>query len=299
MKYFIYTIIFFLQVNFSFACLNGETKILKNGFYLYEDHDSFDIPRGHNFGIIDFEKVKENLETAYIKTKDLDYLSDVGYILILQGKYKEALSLYLDIEKRSPNKYSTASNLGTLYELMGENLKALQWIERSFKINPKSHYSSEWIHVNILKAKIKSDTNSGESLINTNFGFENLPKSDLSGSELESLKRNIYFQLNERISFIKSKDKIIALLLYDLANINYLLKKRSDIYLTLYKMAEEYGFDKKDIQDRIDAIKNHTEIKKSSSIVKEKKFDFAKYENTFILILGLFLVIFLIFRLRK
>lgn len=292
-------ILLFLQINFSFACLNGETKILKNGVLLYQDKETFDIPKGHDFTKIDFEKVKKDLNAEYEKTKDIDYLSDVGYILILQEKYQEALSTYLLIELKKPNRYTTASNLGTLYELMGENDKALKWIKKAIEIDPKSHYGSEWLHVNILEAKIKADSISGEDLINTTFGNGNYPETILNKTKLESLKREIYFQLNERISFIKPKDKIISILLYDLANINYLLGKKEDIYLTLYKMAEEYGYDQKIIQDRIGAINTKIANNEITNKGNDKKFDFAKYQTTFILILGLLLVIFLIFKLRK
>ncbi|OIV42787.1 tetratricopeptide repeat protein [Flavobacterium johnsoniae] len=107
----------------TFACLNGESKILKNGAYAYQDYDGF-VPVGHHFFSGDFPKLIVELDSLYKKTNDLDYLSDKGYLLIVLGKYQEALNLYLNIEKREPNRYSTASNMGTLYELMGENQKA-------------------------------------------------------------------------------------------------------------------------------------------------------------------------------
>ena len=270
----------------------------KRSFVVWRQRN-FDIPKGHDFAKIDLENVKKELNAEYEKTKDIDYLSDVGYILILQEKYQEALSTYLLIELKKPNQYTTASNLGTLYELMGENDKALKWIIKAIEIDPSSHYDSEYIHVNILKAKIKADSISGEDLIETSFGYDHYPETILNKSKLEGLKRAIYFQLNERISFIKPKDKIIPVLLYDLANSNYLLDAKADIYLALYKMAEEYGYDQKIIQDRIAAI--NTKIANNATVNKEedKKFDFAKYQTTFILILGLLLVIFLIFKLRK
>ncbi|NJM81043.1 MAG: hypothetical protein HC854_18125 [Flavobacterium sp.] len=182
---------------------------------------------------------------------------------------------------------------------MGDNEKALTWIIKAIEIDPTSHYDSEYIHVNILKSKIKNDSISTEDLIETSFGFENLPKTSLNSAKLLSLKRAIYYQLNERISFIKPKDKIIATLLYDLANINYLLEAKADIYLELYRMAEEYGFDQKTIQDRITAINAEIKGKDVKDTVEDKKFDIAKYKTTIILVLGLLLVIFLIFKLRK
>ncbi|RZJ68343.1 MAG: hypothetical protein EOO50_02675 [Flavobacterium sp.] len=45
-----------LTTDVSFGCLNGETKMLKNGYYIYEDRDD-DIPRGHIFYVDNFLKL--------------------------------------------------------------------------------------------------------------------------------------------------------------------------------------------------------------------------------------------------
>ncbi|TPG32625.1 tetratricopeptide repeat protein [Flavobacterium pectinovorum] len=234
----------------SFACLNGDTKLLKNGVVLYYDeHKS--IPIGHTFNVENFPKLIQDLEYQYKKTNDIDYLSDKGYVLIISGKYQEALKLYLEIEKLKPNRYSTASNLGTLYELMGENQKAYDWIKKSIKLNPESHKGSEWLHLKILEAKIKNLKDvSGAFLINTSFGSETIPKTKLSKKELEELEHALYYQLNERVTFIKPKDQIISVLLFELGNIALLNKdylSTSDIY----QFSKKYGFQNELINNRI------------------------------------------------
>lgn len=236
-------IVAFVLMSFkTFACLNGETKILKNGAYAYQDYDGIN-PKGHYFFTGDFPKLIIELDSIYKKTKDLDYLSDKGYLLIVLGKYDEALNLYLNIEKIKPNRYSTASNLGTLYELMGENQKAYNWIKKSIAINPKSHEGSEWLHLKILEAKIKNiNTVSGQFLINTNFGTSREPKTKLSTKEIDELVKSIYFQVNERMSFIEPKDKIISILLFELGNLAELLGKHNSA-LDTYRTAREYGYD--------------------------------------------------------
>jgi tetratricopeptide (TPR) repeat protein len=55
-------------------------------------------------------------------------------IMILLKKYDEAIKLYLEIEKIQPNGYSTASNIGTAYELIGQNKNALRWINKSVEL---------------------------------------------------------------------------------------------------------------------------------------------------------------------
>jgi tetratricopeptide (TPR) repeat protein len=225
----------------SFACLNGETKILKNEAYAYIDHDGIN-PQGHNFFKGDFPRLIIELDSLYKKTKDLDYLSDKGYLLIVQGKYDEALNLYLNIEKIEPDRYSTASNLGTLYELMGQNQKAYTWIKKSIEINPESHKGSEWLHLRILEAKIKNLKDlSGQFLINTNFGTSNEPKTKLSKKEVDELTQSVYYQVNERMSFIEPKDKIISILLFELGNLAE-LKGENNSALATYRTARLYGY---------------------------------------------------------
>ncbi|MGO4773460.1 tetratricopeptide repeat protein [Flavobacterium sp. W22_SRS_FK3] len=238
-------VIVLISFSKTFACLNWELKTLKNNFEIYRDRTHQYIPYGHQFKIKDFPSLILDLENGYKKTKDIDYLSDKGYVLIIQEKYDEALKLYLEIEKIKPNRYSTASNLGTLYELMGENEKAYEWIKKSIKINPESHEGSEWLHLKILEVKIlKSQNPSGAFFINTNFGSEIVPKTKLSNKELQKLRDALYFQLNERISFIIPKDKIIAVLLFELGNVTtvmseYNYKDASKIYL----LSKQYGFE--------------------------------------------------------
>jgi len=225
----------------SFACLNGETKELKNGVFIYEDYEGI-VPHGHNFYVENFPKLTRELDSLYKATKDIDYLSDKGYVLIIEGKYHEALEIYLKIEQLKPNRYSTASNVGTIYELLGDNQKALFWINRAIRINPKSHNSSEWLHAKILQAKIGGakylDSN---FLINTNFGEYDEPKSNLSKSQREALIKSLYYQLNERVSFIKTEDPIIGLLFFELGNLALLEKKYADAE-QIYEKARDYGF---------------------------------------------------------
>ena len=237
----------------SFACLNGETRVLKNGEAVYIDYRGL-VPHGHNFFLKDFPRLISELDSLYRKTNDIDYLSDKGYLLIVQKKYDEALKLYLGIERIKPNRYSTASNLGTLYELMGENQKAYEWIKKGIQINPESHNGSEWLHLRILETKIKNLTDvSGQFLINTNFGDKAEPKSKLSKAEIDKLAKEIYYQVNERITFIKPQDKIISILLFELGNL-VRLKGEPENAERIYVLAREYGFQGELLNARIKSI---------------------------------------------
>lgn len=245
----------------SFGCLNGESKILKDGTFLYQDLEG-NIPFGHEFNhIADFETGIIKLDSLYKATKDLDYLSDKGLLLILLKQYDKAINLYLEIENIEPNRYSTASNIGTAYELIGQNDKALSWINKSIKINPTAHFNSEWIHSNILQAKIKGDSYINSSfLINTKFtsnsnDFDSPPETKLSQDELRKLSDALYYQLNERVSFIKDKDDIVSNLMFSLGDLNYLQKNYIDAFV-IYAIARKYSNEKfhKDIDQRIDVV---------------------------------------------
>ncbi|MEA9413396.1 tetratricopeptide repeat protein [Flavobacterium sp. PL02] len=230
--------------------MNGDTKYLKNGAVVYVDYRGL-VPHGHNFFPKDFPELIIDLDKLYKKTNDIDYLSDKGYLLIVLGKYQEALKLYLGIEKIKPNRYSTASNLGTLYELIGENEKAYQWIKKSIQINPESHKGSEWLHLKILEAKVKHIENvTGQFLIDESFGEEASPKTDLSKKELEELAQSIYFQVNERISFIKPKDKVISVLLFELGNAVKIIGENENA-IRIYNLSKEYGFQDELINSRL------------------------------------------------
>ncbi len=276
-----------------FGCLNGESLRLENGTILYEDYEGY-VPYGHEFG--DNEKlmrILKSLENRYKETGKVEYLSDKGLILIIQGKYQEAIDLYKDIEKLHPNRYSTASNLGTAYELTGNNSEALQWIERAVEINPVSHSRSEWIHINILKAKIKGEQYiTSTFLIGQDFGNEKYPVSNLEKAELFKLREMVYYQLNERVSFVKPKDKIVAQLLFDLGNISYLFREKGEASET-YKLAQEYGFDKPILKERMalysSLVVDHLEKK----VIKEIKHQTKPTRRSHLI--GLFVSIFALF----
>lgn len=233
------------------ACLNGESKALANGWLLYMDDESeSDIPSGHNFYNLDkLEDVASELDSLYNATKNIDYYSDKGLILIILKRYVEAIKIYEEIEKIAPNRYSTASNIGTAYELTGKNDLALKWIKRSVEIDPSSHNNSEWIHVRILQVKLLGDSSiNSTNLIGIDFGNEyRLNDVGLDQKQLNKLATELKYQLQERMSFVVPKDKIVSLLLLNLGTIYYQQKRYFDAIEVLDK-ALEYSNNIKDTE---------------------------------------------------
>ncbi len=214
------------------------------------------------------------------KTKTAEYYkyyNDFGVTLVEMGHFSQAEKLFLEIEKQQTNLYSTASNLGTTYELLGENEKALQWIAEGIKRNPDAHERSEWIHLKILETKIilKRDPNylQTHSVLGTDFGNEilpkyidapstqnirsylRLPKNAPIDSILQYLSSQIGYQLQERTHFIKNNDPIMGQLFFDLGNIEailYSFNAADDIY----KYVNQYGYHTVIAEKRMQYIRN-------------------------------------------
>jgi tetratricopeptide (TPR) repeat protein len=284
-KYFFLLVVFLNSYFNASACLNGENYILKNGQILYANYDD-GLPFGNEINVNNFDKIKSELDSLYKKTKDVGYLSDIGYILILEKKYKAALEIYLNIEKTNPNRYSTASNLGTLYELLGENKKALEWINKSIKIDPKSHNGSEWLHSKILEAKIKGDKFcTSEFILGLYFGESEYPGMELMKSERYRIYSSIFYQVNERITLINPRDKIIALLLFDLGNLaiinqDYLESQK------LFEKSAEYGMESNIFKLRMAYVNGELNNNKTFKKKVAPKIDFFKALS---LVLGIIL----------
>jgi tetratricopeptide (TPR) repeat protein len=232
------------------ACLNGSSQTLKDSSIIYRDHPG-SVPYGHNFYNDSYLKeIIGRLDSLYLRTKDIDFLSDKGLLLIILRRYTEAVKLYLEIEKMRPNRYSTAANIGTAYELLGQNENALKWIKKAVSIDSNSHANSEWIHVKIIEAKIKGKefTNSHD-IINVDFGIDSLPVTTLSKKELQNLFDALFYQLNERMSFVEPKDELVANLLFDLGSMAILLNQLSDAF-KIYELAQDYGYKSKLLDER-------------------------------------------------
>jgi len=77
-----------LLINKTFACLNGESLILKDGTFLFEDREG-NVPYGHEFYADGYKDGIKQLDSLYKATKDVDYLSDKGLLLILLKRRKK------------------------------------------------------------------------------------------------------------------------------------------------------------------------------------------------------------------
>ena len=180
----------------------------------------------------------------------LDNLNSLAVVLIRYGRLAEAADLLLFLERSSPGQYAIASNLGTVYELMGQNEDALTWIAEGIKRNPASHQGTEWLHVHILKAKLGRlpAPVPGRSILNLDFGNQGAPRAPThwplgnagrsltAADALHALK----YQVLERVQFIAAPNATMAGLLLDWANLA-LLEGSTKSANVLYDAALRYG----------------------------------------------------------
>ena len=151
--------------------------------------------------------------------------NDLAVALVHLGERETALKYFQAIEKNQPGLYRTAANMGTTYELLGDNPNALRWIRKGLDRNAESHAGSEWIHLRILEAKIAGKTT---SVLGLDFGDAarpknppSLPKNARGGAQtLAQVEDALIVQLHERLPFtsVPLNDPIVASLLFDLGN---------------------------------------------------------------------------------
>lgn len=231
------------------------------GFSCYNEYYSLDA-KGHfhqvDIGEIRFQK---NFDQHQIERKliqlgkklqtkaDFKLLSNYGLYLVKGGKVKEARIIFEALAVAYPNEYSIIANLGTTYELLGENEKALEYIRKGLKINPNSHGGSEWIHVRILQTKIALNKNPDYLKNNTVLNLSIKQESS------NAIREQLYIQLKERFPFCKSPNPIMADLFIDLGDC-YAETLSFEHAKGLYQIAKiYYHSERSDVTEKIARIR--------------------------------------------
>jgi tetratricopeptide (TPR) repeat protein len=244
MKYLL-SLILIIALNFEGQCCMNEYHALLDGELVFSEARN-PTPRGR-FSNSSKEELTRLLDRAfkiYDSSRDMTYYSDYAVMLAYNGRFREANTIFLKIEKKTPNHYETAANLGTTYELLGQIDSAIYWLNKAIKIIPDSHKGSEWIHLKILEAK-KAANGDEQKLWNSDFlalglGENNIPENK-ENKDLVHIEKQIYTQLSERMSFIQPKDAIVGRLLFDLGNV-CAITQDVKIALQSYEEAKRYGY---------------------------------------------------------
>ncbi len=144
---------------------------------------------------------------------------------LLSGNHDLAITLLQQLEAAHPDRYSTAANLGTAYELKDDLDSALKWIQEGIRRNPDSHHGSEWVHVEILKARIQLRENPrylhDHRIIPIPDDLAENTTLSIGGHSYSPRQayKAIFYQLQERMVFVKPPDPVVADLIFTLARI--------------------------------------------------------------------------------
>lgn len=189
---------------------------------------------------------RADLETRMRQSGDYRLQNDLSVALVHLGELRLAMSYFQSIEQNQPLLPQTADNIGTTYELMGDNAQALRWIREGVKRNAQTLDGSEWIHVRILETKVTQGKPT--SVLGLDFGSgdkpiepQTLPRgADGKPQTLSQIEDALKTQLHERLQFVSAPDAIVASLLFDLGNCLAVRNEREDA-ADIYQLALRYN----------------------------------------------------------
>jgi len=227
-------------------------------------------------------KLKNILEYSDTKERSKNEQEEFdAIVLLLKGKYEQSIEKLLTLDKQLNNKYSIASNLGTAYELSGNNIEALKWITEGIKRDASSHYGTEWLHQLILKTKIKLQENPNWLKTNriiplpSKFNRKSNIIIENKTYDINEIQKALNYQLRERVIFVKPKDVIVADLFYTLARISA-QKSSVEKGLGYLELSELYGFSQPELLKKREEFYIHIEENPSFTYYFHKIF---KSEN--------------------
>jgi tetratricopeptide (TPR) repeat protein len=194
----------------------------------------------------------ESLEAELRNATEFTNRNDYCVALMYLGRSQEAVERLQKLEQEKPGEYYIASNLGTAYELTGNNQEALRWINEGIHRNPASHEGTEWLHAKILESKIAQQKDPAY--------FEKHSVLELNPAQVgeamaidgrtfssQQVADAIQHQLEERLQFVKPPDPAVASLLFDYAAIKAATKSMESAKGIL-NLAANYGYPQTKIQ---------------------------------------------------
>lgn len=236
-----------------YTTLNGSYKHItqesegSDGYYFYNEPDMFALN----------ERKRILKEKKGFKDK-----SDYAVVLMRLGQYKEALNVLESLIIDHPNEYNIVVNLGTAYELNNNPELALKYISKAIKLNPLSHNESEWIHEEILKAKIALKTDPDYLWQNSILNLQ-IPRdikayynslNEEKKLQLFEIKNQLLWQLKERISLVAPPDPFVADLLFDFANL-VAITESIEVAIPVYNQSLRYLPERfNDVLERRDSL---------------------------------------------
>jgi len=202
--------------------------------------------------------------------------SDYGGVLAMLGEFAKAKEVLEAAEAAEPGNYAVAANLGTVYELLGDDAKALEWIRKGIERNPSSHKGTEWVHVKILEAKqsISKDPKWLETntVLGLDYGTDARPAAKSQPADTKYyLVGSLSYQLRERMQFVKAPDALVGDLLFNLGN-ELAVIGTAQMAKDVYELALKYGAPHKElVQQRFEFVSDVIAKAAAKKPVKRKK----------------------------
>ena len=195
---------------------------------LYSEVNKHRIEQSGGLGGTPHNELKKSLERY---TNKPNFNSGINHSanLLRHNQPQEALKLLETLNILYPNEYKIATNMGTAYELLGDDIAALKWIKQGISLNPQSHHGSEWVHVKILEAKIAAHGDprwfERSSILGLPFRKDGLMANHVflpttntgKPASLLNMIDHVGLQLKERMSLVQPQDPVVANLLFDLS----------------------------------------------------------------------------------
>jgi len=195
---------------------------------------------------VSFQKREKELAAKMAGTPTIRERSDYGGVLLFLGQSAKAREVLEAAEQAEAGDYAVASNLGTAYELLGENSKALEWIRKGIERKADSHRGTEWVHVKILEAKLALANDPKWLETHTVLGLDYGPAARPArtgaapvAKEKFNVLHGLSYQLRERLKFVKAPDPLVGDLLFNLGNETAILGAAQQA-LGIYELAAEY-----------------------------------------------------------
>ncbi|MBL7950932.1 MAG: hypothetical protein JNM62_04375 [Flavobacteriales bacterium] len=166
--------------------------------------------------------------------------NDLVIAYLYDKQWQRALELSTQLVTALPNEYTVVITHAAALELNGRAADAVPYMQRALELNSGSHQGSEWIHLRLLKERVRGGTPDPWALI----GVDLRPGGVLHASadvDLLKLVKQVHYQVNDRRFFTPEHDPLYGALLFvyaDLLTLNNYASQAEG----MYTMAAEYGF---------------------------------------------------------
>lgn len=138
---------------------------------------------------------------------------------LFQKNFKKALNLSTRLVAKFPNTYSVVITHAAALELNGKPAEAIPFMKHALELEPKSHKGSEWIHLNLLQQRVLGEAGVDPWKL---IGSDLRPLGTLAapaGTDVKALLRQVHYQVNDRLFFTPTDDRLFGALLFAYADL--------------------------------------------------------------------------------